>query len=288
MRDLADFSHTRTAMLSVESWQRIPNATAAALAALTLSACSAGKPPAAEPLRATPAPQATLPVKAAAEQTPPPPRPALTQKGLCSWYGDAFHGRRTANGEYFDREAMTAAHRTLPFDTKIRVRDLASGRSVDVRVNDRGPYVRERILDISRAAAIRLGILEKGVAEVELEVLDERLTSWPEQAFSVQIGAFKFPGRARTFIDGIGLDTAGDAAFYIKDPDLLSRFYRVRLGLFANKAAARAASAQLQSRGFDTLIVRESFIPGQEPAGSALAGTADHEEDLQLLSSQEK
>ena len=93
------------------------------------------------------------------------------QKGIASWYGPGFHGRQTANGETFDMEAMTAAHRTLPFDTIVRVRHLANGRTVDVRINDRGPFKRGRIVDLSRAAAREIGLLEKGTARVELRVL---------------------------------------------------------------------------------------------------------------------
>lgn len=83
-------------------------------------------------------------------------------RGLASWYGPRFHGRRTASGERFDMHALTAAHRSLPFGTVVRVESLVNGRSVDVRINDRGPHIKRRIIDLSRAAAHALGLIDAG------------------------------------------------------------------------------------------------------------------------------
>lgn len=91
--------------------------------------------------------------------------------GLASWYGREHHGKRTASGEFFDMEAFTAAHRSLPFGTWVRVTHLATGRAVTVRINDRGPWVGGRVIDLSRRAAHALGILGDGVARVRLEVV---------------------------------------------------------------------------------------------------------------------
>jgi rare lipoprotein A len=99
-----------------------------------------------------------------------PERPVFTETGLASWYGRHHAGRRTASGERFDINGMTAAHRSLAFNTVMRVTDLGTGKVVKVRVNDRGPYVKGRIIDLSAAAATALGIAEDGVAEVRLEV----------------------------------------------------------------------------------------------------------------------
>lgn len=88
-----------------------------------------------------------------------------------SWYGPGFNGRRTANGERYDMHAMTAAHKTLPFGTKVRVTNVANGRSAIVRINDRGPFVRGREIDLSRGAAVAVGMLGAGVARVRLEIL---------------------------------------------------------------------------------------------------------------------
>jgi rare lipoprotein A len=97
---------------------------------------------------------------------------AVTAAGPASWYGPKFHGRQTANGEQFDMNQMTAAHRTLPFGTKVRVTNRSNGRSVVVRINDRGPFVRNRVIDLSRGAAQTVGMIDSGVAPVKLEVLD--------------------------------------------------------------------------------------------------------------------
>jgi rare lipoprotein A len=108
--------------------------------------------------------------------TPSPPLPTtdravFTQTGVASWYGKTHHGRTTANGEKFDMEALTAAHRTLPFGTIVKVTNLSNNRSVNVRINDRGPYVAGRIIDLSSRAARELGIAENGVARVRIEQL---------------------------------------------------------------------------------------------------------------------
>lgn len=115
---------------------------------------------------------AAAPACGGAQAHPPARRGAVT-RGLAAWYGAKFHGRRTASGERFDRRALTAAHRTLPFGTRVRVTNLANGRSVIVRINDRGPYGRRnRIIDVSEAAARRLGMLRSGVARVEIVVVE--------------------------------------------------------------------------------------------------------------------
>ena len=90
------------------------------------------------------------------------------ERGMASWYGDIFHGRTTANGEKFDKNALTAAHRTRRFGSCVRVLNLGNGRSVEVRINDRGPYARQRVIDVSEAAARELDFIESGVAKVEL------------------------------------------------------------------------------------------------------------------------
>ena len=99
------------------------------------------------------------------------------ERGTASWYGPRFHGRRTASGERYDQQALTAAHRTLPFGTLVRVRSLVNGREIEVRITDRGPYAlgaqgRNRIIDVSRAAAVKLDMLGLGVKEVVLFVAE--------------------------------------------------------------------------------------------------------------------
>ena len=115
-------------------------------------------------LLAVPAPETSVPSQA-------PVAPIWTQNGKVSWYGPGFHGRRTANGEIFDTNEMTMAHRSLAFGSKVRVTNLDNGRSIVVRVNDRGPYVGGRIADLSHAAASRLGFVEDGVVHARIELI---------------------------------------------------------------------------------------------------------------------
>jgi rare lipoprotein A (peptidoglycan hydrolase) len=99
------------------------------------------------------------------------PLPAQAAEGVASFYGKGFHGRKTANGERFNQNAMTAAHKTLPFGTRVRVTHVRSGRSVVVRINDRGPFIKGRSIDLSRGAAARIGMVQTGVARVRMEIL---------------------------------------------------------------------------------------------------------------------
>ncbi len=94
--------------------------------------------------------------------------PKLSERGVASYYADKFKGRKTANGETFRQYKMTAAHKTLPFGTKVRVKNLKNGRTVKVRINDRGPFVKGRIIDLSKKAARRLGMINDGISEVEI------------------------------------------------------------------------------------------------------------------------
>ncbi|WP_255573761.1 septal ring lytic transglycosylase RlpA family protein [Erythrobacter sp. SCSIO 43205] len=108
-------------------------------------------------------------------EPPRPPVPSVVQDlgtGVASFYGRRFHGRLTANGERFDMNAMTAAHKTLPFGTLVRVTNPRNGRSVVVRINDRGPFVKGRTIDVSRAAAKELGMIARGHARVELDIIE--------------------------------------------------------------------------------------------------------------------
>jgi rare lipoprotein A len=104
---------------------------------------------------------------------PAAPAPTFEQTGKASWYGNWHHGKKTASGEKFDKNDLSAAHRTLPLGTEARVTNLENGKSVDVMVNDRGPYKQGRVIDLSEAAAKQLDIKDKGVAEVKIEVVEE-------------------------------------------------------------------------------------------------------------------
>jgi rare lipoprotein A len=113
-----------------------------------------------------------------------------TQTGIASWYGNPYHGRHAANGEVYDMEKLTAAHRTLPFGTWVQVRSLTNGKSVEVRINDRGPFVDERVIDLSRAAARRIDMLGPGTAKVRLKII-ARPPNQEADLYAVQAGAFE-------------------------------------------------------------------------------------------------
>lgn len=98
----------------------------------------------------------------------------IKDRGIASWYGEQFHGKQAANGELFDMMALTAAHRTLPLGSMVRVVNLTNGKHVRVRINDRGPYVNGRILDLSQAAAVKLGMVQNGISVIQLEVIGDR------------------------------------------------------------------------------------------------------------------
>ena len=105
----------------------------------------------------------------------PETRAFFRQTGVASWYGPGFHGKRTASGERFDQNDLTAAHRKLPLGSEVKVTNLENGRAITVEINDRGPYVKGRVIDLSKAAARRLGIVDDGVAKVRIEATPQQL-----------------------------------------------------------------------------------------------------------------
>jgi rare lipoprotein A len=139
---------------------------------------SSDKPPAHALPRETP-PIAEVPSPPETEPAPPiatipePSQPTTMETGLASWYGTKFHGKLTASGEVFNQEKFTAAHPTLPWGSRVKVTNLDNGKSVDVRINDRGPFKRGRIIDVSRAAARALGMVGRGITTVRVEWLSD-------------------------------------------------------------------------------------------------------------------
>lgn len=149
-------------------------------AAFALSACAAQQSPAPDAApQPEPAPHAAAApaakkaaLQSAAKKADKTEKTAkFSQTGKASWYGPGFHGKKTANGERFDMNTLTAAHRTLPISSRVRVTNLANGKSVVVRINDRGPYHGNRVMDLSKAAAQELGFIRTGTAQVKIEPL---------------------------------------------------------------------------------------------------------------------
>lgn len=115
----------------------------------------------------------------------------IKDRGVASWYGEQFHGKKAANGELFDMEALTAAHRTMPLGSVVRVINLTNGRHLHVRITDRGPYEKGRIIDLSRRAALQLGMEHKGLAYVQVEIVGERRPdlTWLSETFTGRVAS---------------------------------------------------------------------------------------------------
>ena len=188
--------------------------------------------------------------------TPPvPPRLGLEETGNASWYGNPYHGRPTASGEIYDMRDLTAAHRTLPMGTRLMVTNLDNGQALEVRVNDRGPFVEGRILDLSYAAASILGAIGRGVIPVRLRVIALPGAGVPasEAGFSVQLGAFTMRARAEALRDAARRE--GADAVVVETVVGGETFYRVRVGSYSDRVAARAAAQRLATRGYRVLVV---------------------------------
>jgi peptidoglycan lytic transglycosylase len=160
---------------------------------------SAPPPTATEPGE-TPSPpvEATIPPSTMPEiEVPPDAKPILVQTGIASWYGPPYDQRRGSNGEIYDMHAMTAAHRTLPLGSIVRVVNVETKASAIVRITDRGPFIEGRIIDLSKAAAKQIGMLQKGTTEVRVEVLKTPVPIDDGGRWAVQIGAFDHEKEAR-------------------------------------------------------------------------------------------
>ncbi|MBW2120661.1 MAG: septal ring lytic transglycosylase RlpA family protein [Deltaproteobacteria bacterium] len=178
---------------------------------------------------------------------------AYRQRGIASWYGGGFHGRQTASGEIYDMYEMTAAHRTLPLGTSVMVTNLENHRSVGVRINDRGPFVRGRIIDLSYAAARAIGMVEKGTARVEVVALDMADHPYEEPpSYTVQVGAFSEKGNALRLLRRLR-SLYGQAYMTVLELDG-ERYYRVRVGRFESKEGAYPTAENLVSLGYSVLI----------------------------------
>jgi rare lipoprotein A len=189
---------------------------------------------------------------------PAPARIGAQEMGLASWYGHPYHGRATSSGEIYDMEKLTAAHRTLPFGTMVRVKNLDNGKSVDVRINDRGPFVKGRIIDLSRAAARKIAMLGPGTARVRIQVVGQAETAEAEKSpeegyFAVQIGAFRERSNAERMRAKMQKQY-GSARLLARaeDPGL----WRVLVGREATEEEAAALAERILSDGNDGFVVR--------------------------------
>jgi rare lipoprotein A len=173
---------------------------------------------------------------------------AFEEAGVASWYGGKFQGRQTANGEIFDTYQLSAAHKTLPFGTIVTVQNLENGKTLQVRINDRGPYIEGRIIDLSYAAARELGILNQGVANVRITAPDG--TAELASFATIQVGAFKNVAHAKRMKEM--LTEAGLKPHAIMTS---SGIVRIEIKNVLRKDAASVV-AKLKSLGIENPLVR--------------------------------
>lgn len=176
------------------------------------------------------------------------------QIGMASWYGIEEHKNRAASGETFDKNELTAAHKTLPMDTIVRVTNLENGRDVIVRINDRGPFVKGRIIDLSYAAAREVDMLGPGIAKVKVEVISSltRDTSYFKPKYIVQVGSFKYKENAIKLKDKLKENFEG-----VRIQEYLlnrEKYYRVRIGKFETRNKAEQVYKKLKKLGYKPAI----------------------------------
>jgi rare lipoprotein A len=195
---------------------------------------------------------------ARAPVVPKPARIGSAETGVASWYGVPYDGRRASSGEIYDMRTMTAAHRTLPFDTWVEVTNLDNGRQVEVRINDRGPFVGGRVIDLSLAAATRIDMVRSGTARVRLQVIPAPVTAPSEETtartgeFAVQAGAFSDRQRAEAF--SRDLRFAGTRVLKSETTPVL---WRVFVGGRLSKEDAEALASRVRASGNEAIVVKD-------------------------------
>ncbi|MBI5588418.1 MAG: septal ring lytic transglycosylase RlpA family protein [Deltaproteobacteria bacterium] len=190
--------------------------------------------------------------------------PDGVQEGIASWYGSDFHGKPTASGETYNMYAMTAAHKTLPLGTTVEVINLDNGRHINVVVNDRGPFVAGRIIDLSFTGAKGLNMVDSGTARVRLKVTgrDEKYVKYirfedsgPGNLYVIQLGAFVEKGNAERLKTALEWKYSG---VYMARAEVSGRaFYRVRMGRSKERNSARTLAETLAQEGYTVVIMKE-------------------------------
>jgi peptidoglycan lytic transglycosylase len=196
-----------------------------------------------------------------------------SQTGIASWYGYPYHGRRAADGEIYDMEKMTAAHRTLPFGTWLRVKNLDNGKTVDVRITDRGPFVRGRILDLSHAAAMSIAMVGPGTAKVKITVIAASAAFVQTPPAPVAVASAPVPAAAPSPIVAVPA---------VVQPPLPAApaLFAVQIGAFSDRGKAERIAAAMESRyGSAKLVMRD----GSPPLWRVLVGREPTEEDAEAL-----
>lgn len=190
----------------------------------------------------------------------PPGYPlGYAEQGIASWYGPGFHGNKTANGERYDMHRLTAAHRTLPLGSIVLIRSLTNGREVTVRINDRGPFAKGRILDLSYAGARAIGMVGPGTDEVVLRVIDFQGPAWQSGYLRIQVGSFADAAMAKALLHRVR--SLHYDARIVSVTLSEGRRYRVQVGQYRSEEAAEAdatrVGAELQ---VDPIIIRDENL----------------------------
>ncbi len=180
--------------------------------------------------------------------------PAHIQTGLASWYGPSFHGKTTSSREVYNMYDMTAAHRTLPFGTYVMVTNMNNGRSVIVKINDRGPFVEGRIIDLSYAAAQVLDVIVPGVIPVQIEVLADLTPPMSTQRYAVQVGSFIKKDNARSLQKNLKKTYKDIYVSLFKTPT--QTYYRVRIKA-SERNEAESIARKLSSEGYVSFVIEE-------------------------------
>jgi len=196
-------------------------------------------------------------IESEAEKDKPIITQETTQVGIASWYGIEEHGNPTATGERFSKYAFTAAHKSLPMGTIVRVTNLENGRDVIVKINDRGPFVEGRLIDLSHAAARSIGIVRNGTANVKIEVVTApgRSSDFFVPIYTVQVGSFSSQENALAFKDRLSAsyDDVRIETFKLEG----EKYYRVRIGHFYRREQAERLSNKLNNHGYSCKVILE-------------------------------
>ncbi len=191
-----------------------------------------------------------------------PPAPAsagrVSQTGIASWYGPGFHGKATASGAIYDQNDLTAAHQTLPLGTRVMVTNLETGSSAEVTINDRGPFAKGRIIDLSYGAGKALGMIGPGTIPVRVEVIDgpNGIQSIRTSLdYTLQLGSFSQIENAQQLRDRLASSYAEVFIVPLQAKD--ATYYRVQLGTFSNRNAAEERARQLSQAGLPVIIVEK-------------------------------
>lgn len=233
-------------------------------------------PPAPTP---SPSPDVITPPKGAqppaiSPKNVPPVRPGpiapgeYVEEGMASWYGVPYHGRRAADGEIYDMYKLTAAHRTLPFNTVVRVTNIVNGEHVDLRITDRGPFVEDRIIDLSLAGARAIDMVATGTARVRVEIISG---ATPPSAgrFAVQVGAFADRANAERLRAQLAVTYQLVSIHDFTGPNGL--LYRVRVGDVGSESAAQQLAAKVQKEsGLSTFVVRLDDVQQGSSSGGGM------------------